>query len=95
MRIITLGFSFVMLLAACGTSKQAEPTAAPTSPQPSPPPGSPSATLTPEECTQKAGQVRGDIGDGKVACAAGERELGRVKTGIEGGVCCAPESGQP
>jgi hypothetical protein len=45
--------------------------------------------MTPEECTGKGGEVRGDIGDGKVACAEGETDLGRVNQGIEGAVCCA------
>lgn len=46
--------------------------------------------MAPEECTAKGGQVKGDIGDGKVACDEGHRDLGRVNQGIEGAVCCAP-----
>lgn len=46
------------------------------------------ALLSGEECELAGGFVRGDIGDGNVACASGENEIGRVSTGIEGGVCC-------
>jgi hypothetical protein len=46
------------------------------------------ALLSGEACELAGGLVRGDIGDGKVACASGENEIGRVRTGIEGGVCC-------
>jgi hypothetical protein len=46
------------------------------------------ALLSGEECELAGGFVRGDIGDGNVACASGENEIGRVRTGIEGGVCC-------
>jgi hypothetical protein len=82
--------AFVLSLAACGGSKQ--PPSEPA--QPTPPATEPTA-MTSDECTQQGGQVRGDIGDGKIACAEGERELGRVKLGIEGGVCCAPASMTP
>jgi hypothetical protein len=61
--------------------------------RPRPDPGqrpSPGATLSPEQCTRRGGEVRGDIGDGRIACAQGERELGRVPLGIEGSICCAP-----
>jgi hypothetical protein len=46
------------------------------------------SVLSVEECESAGAVVRGDIGDGNVACASGETELGRVRTGIEGGVCC-------
>src|SRR5262245_7106365 len=74
----------------CG-SKEPEPA------KPMPPPtqqGSPEpvATLTAEQCTQQGGEVRGDIGDGKIACGAGERELGKVPVGTEGSICCAPST---
>lgn len=88
---IAVALSFV-IVAACGGDKS---TTASTTPESSTPPAAEPATpamLTPEECSAQGGQVRGDIGDGKIACAAGERDLGRVKTGIEGGVCCAPGS---
>jgi hypothetical protein len=74
------------LLIGCGGSKPA-PSPQASAPTPA---GPPVATLTPEQCTQQGGEVRGDIGDGKIACAVGERELGRVPVGIEGSICCAP-----
>lgn len=80
--------AFVLTIAACGGSKQPP---AQTAPVPASP-GEPAAAITPDECTEKGGQVRGDIGDGKVACAEGERELGRVNQGIEGAICCAPST---
>lgn len=43
---------------------------------------------TPAHCECIGGYVKGDIGDGKVACTDGERELERVRQGIEGAVCC-------
>jgi len=61
-------------------------------PGPAAAPATPAEVLTPEQCTAQGGQVRGDIGDGQIACAAGERELGRVRIGVEGGVCCAPDA---
>jgi len=51
--------------------------------------------MKPDECTAQGGQVRGDIGDGKVKCADGERDLGRVAQGIEGAVCCAQPAAKP
>ncbi len=80
--VITLAF-----LIGCGSSKPA--------PEPGRTPGpgpAQTATLTPEQCTQQGGEVRGDIGDGRIACAQGERELGRVPVGIEGSICCAPSA---
>jgi hypothetical protein len=43
---------------------------------------------TPAHCECLGGYVKGDIGDGKVACTEGEQELERVQQGIEGAVCC-------
>jgi hypothetical protein len=77
----------LVFAAACGgksapaSEAKAEPTTAPAA----------AGTITPEDCTTKGGQVRGDIGDGQVKCGDGERELGRVMQGIEGAICCAPE----
>jgi hypothetical protein len=51
--------------------------------------------MEPDQCTAQGGQVRGDIGDGKIACAEGERELGRVRQGIEGAICCAAAATTP
>lgn len=67
-------------VAACGGKKS----------EPMPPSGSaaPPAAMTPDECTAKGGHVKGDIGDGKVACDPSEQDLGRVNQGIEGAVCC-------
>lgn len=62
------------------------PTQTETKPEESPPPKP--DVMTPEECASKGGTVKNDIGDGKVACGEGERELGRVRVGIEGGLCC-------
>ena len=79
--------AFALLAASCGGSKQ--PPSEP-APAPSPVPSGPDpAAMSPEECTAQGGQVKGDIGDGKVACDAGQRDLGRVNQGIEGAVCCA------
>ena len=50
--------------------------------------GEPDVPLSPEQCTCLGGEVRGDIGDGQIKCGDAEKELGRVATGIEGGVCC-------
>jgi putative hemolysin len=89
MRFIALAFA--LSIAAC--SSPAKPVAQPdpTTTEP-PPPADPSQTgnaaLTPDECTAKGGTVKGDIGDGQVACAEGETELGKVATGVEGGLCC-------
>lgn len=47
-----------------------------------------SAPNTPAHCECLGGYVKGDIGDGKVACNEGEKELERVQQGIEGAVCC-------
>lgn len=77
-------FALVFLI-GCGSSKPA-PTPGPAPTQDPAPVG----MLTPEQCTQQGGEVRGDIGDGKIACAEGERQLGRVPLGIEGSICCAP-----
>lgn len=72
----------VLTVASCGGTKQ-------------PAPAEPTTAMMPDECTAKGGEVRGDIGDGKVACAAGETDLGRVNQGIEGAVCCAPPTATP
>jgi hypothetical protein len=46
------------------------------------------APATPAHCECLGGYVKGDIGDGQVACPQGETELERVQQGIEGAVCC-------
>ena len=48
--------------------------------------------LTPEECVSKGGETIGDPGDGSTrrnGCPGGRAQLGNVKVGIEGGICCA------
>lgn len=89
-------FAIALLLAACSGGSSTTPAPQPGTTQPAPTDPQPTETapptpgvMTPEDCTAKGGKVKGDIGDGKVACGEGERELGKVKTGIEGGVCCA------
>ena len=42
-----------------------------------------------DECTAKVGHVKGDIGNGKVACDASEHELGRVNQASKAR-CAAP-----
>ena len=49
--------------------------------------------LTFDECRSQPGEVLTDRGDGSIyqkGCPDGRRELGRVKVGFEGGICCAP-----
>jgi predicted small lipoprotein YifL len=91
--MIKLLLAVVFTVAACGgkqptTSKPADQPTTTTEP------AAPTA-MAPEECTAKGGEVRGDIGDGKVACAEGEQDLGRVNLGIEGAVCCAAPAPAP
>jgi hypothetical protein len=72
----------------------AKPAAEPTTPSapavaaPSDHACSEGAPATPEHCECLGGYVKGDIGDGQVACPQGETELERVQQGIEGAVCC-------
>ncbi len=94
MRITALAFSFALLAACSGgntqppTSPAPEPTPTQAPPPPDPSQAGSAEAMAPETCTQQGGEVRGDIGDGQIACAEGETELGKVTTGIEGGVCC-------
>ena len=46
------------------------------------------AANSPEHCECLGGYVKGDIGDGKVACTDGDTEIERTNSGIEGAVCC-------
>lgn len=77
--------ALALLVPACAGGKQAAPPAEPAAP----PTTTNTAPMSPEDCTAKGGYVKGDIGDGKVACDASETHLGRVAQGIEGAVCCA------
>lgn len=101
---ILAGAALVSALAAasaCGGSTKADetgaqpPTQTPTEPAPAPvePTPAQAAPISREECESQGGRVAGDIGDGKIQCNPGERELGRVTLGIEGGLCCAPGGG--
>lgn len=87
MRII---LASLFCLVACSDKNTATTTTTPTGSatpvEPAKP--DPAEPMTPEACTGQGGEVRGDIGDGKIACNEGEQDLGKVKTGIEGGVCC-------
>lgn len=86
----------LVVAAACGGKKSAPATSntAPDTGSAAVDPATPSvAPMTPDECTAKGGYVKGDIGDGQVACPAGEADLGRVNQGIEGAVCCQGPAG--
>ncbi len=85
--MLELMIAVALLATACGGTKQ-PPANAPGSTAPTEP-TQPAAAMAPDECVAKGGQVKGDIGDGKVACNEGDRDLGRVNQGIEGAVCCA------
>ena len=93
-------------LTACGSRQQpsadagtplpslsavAEETKTPTT---DPAPGTAtSPTLTMDECRSRPGEVLTDKGDGALhahGCPDGRQELGKVKVGIENGLCCAP-----
>lgn len=93
--------SFLLLLAACGSS--AAPSAgtpATTAEPPAPRSTEGSSALTAEECEKQGGHVVGDIGDGAIhrpgyRCpGSGEPPIGPIKlepgrpVPIEGSVCC-------
>ena len=92
-------------LASCSSRQQPSPEAAPLpalsavaqetkTPTTDPAPGTAdSPTLTMDECRSRPGEVLTDKGDGALhahGCPDGRRELGKVKVGIENGLCCAP-----
>ncbi len=57
-----------------------------------------STTLTIDECRSRPGEVLTDKGDGALhaqGCPDGRQQLGRVKVGLENGLCCAPASAAP
>ena len=95
--------SIFAFAAACGGSDKPEPQPSGGEPAPGDEPptsqegpecGAPAdgEALTPEQCACMGGEVRGDIGDGQIACAPTEQDLGNVMTGIEGGKCCKPQA---
>jgi hypothetical protein len=52
-----------------------------------------SPTLTMDECRSRPGEVLTDKGDGALhrdGCPDGRQELGKVRVGVESGLCCAP-----
>lgn len=52
-----------------------------------------SPTLTMDECRSQPGEVLTDKGDGALhaqGCPDGRKQLGKVRVGIENGLCCAP-----
>lgn len=71
-----------------GCASRAAQTSAPTVGEQQGQPCREGAPATPAHCECLGGYVRGDIGDGQVACPQGETELERVNQGIEGAVCC-------
>ena len=95
-----IGLLGVLVVAACG--RPAPPTSSAPIPALSavaeegqkPTEGDPkSPALTFDECRAIPGEVVSDRGDGSLyerGCPDGRRELGRVKVGFEGGLCCAP-----
>jgi hypothetical protein len=52
-----------------------------------------SPTLSMDECRSQPGEVLTDKGDGALhahGCPDGRKQLGKVRVGIENGLCCAP-----
>lgn len=93
----------LVLLASCGPQRPtssaplpalsavAEETKTPTSD--AAPDAAASPTLTMDECRSRPGEVLTDKGDGALqahGCPDGRKELGRVRVGLENGLCCAP-----
>ena len=95
MRIVSLS---LVWLFACSSPQSSPPTITPSGPpggsaEPQPegsatPP--PATAMSPEDCKAQGGTVKNDIGNGSVKCEDTEKELGKVRFGMEGGVCCAP-----
>jgi hypothetical protein len=78
-------------LAGCGGSRSSDGETPRTETAPEAvPPGPSSEPITREACEAQGGRIAGDIGDGKVKCNEGEKEVGRVQLGIEGSLCCVP-----
>jgi len=90
--------AIVLLFACASRSGQVEHT--PTAPAaenaaPSPHTAPDTADGTPlsvDECRSRAGEVLTDKGDGALhrdGCPDGRQQLGKVRVGLEGGLCCA------
>jgi len=81
-------FASITLALGCGHSGGSSAPTVATGPQSSSASCGEDAANTPAHCECLGGYVKGDIGDGQVACPQGETELERVQQGIEGAVCC-------
>lgn len=85
--------ALVISLALFGCSSKPAATTTPT-PPPSAAGGtceaiSPDKPLSPDQCQCHGGRVNMSRGGEQEHCDAGERELGNVTAGVEGGWCCA------
>jgi hypothetical protein len=80
--------------AGCGGKSSSDGEAPKSDPAGEPAPGPSSEPITAEACEAQGGRIAGDIGDGKIKCNEGEKEIGRVPLGIEGSICCVP-AGSP
>jgi hypothetical protein len=84
----------LLSLGACGGSS--EPAASPPPPPPAVEPGA--QPLTPEECQAQSGEVIYDKGNGTVeaeGCPEGRTQLGTVRGGAEGAICCSLSGSAP
>jgi hypothetical protein len=89
--LAAMALGSLSIAGACSSTKPASESGSETPSEGSESPGADCgahALQSPEHCTCLGGYVKGDIGDGNVACAEGETELERVQQGIEGAVCC-------
>lgn len=102
----SLSLALLLIAGACGGSDKPTATTPPTSEapvdqtatdqgEPAPCEAPTDGPMTPDQCTCQGGTVHGDPGDGSARCDVTEQELGKVATGIEGGVCCAPIATTP
>jgi hypothetical protein len=88
--VLVTALAAASTLAGCGGSRSSDGETPKTETAPeATPPGS-SEPITQEACQAQGGRIAGDIGDGKVKCNEGEKEVGRVQLGIEGSLCCVP-----
>ena len=92
---LALLLAFLLLLASvlAACSQTAEPPVeqpgpeAPPASDSEPPASDAPQVMTPEQCKTAGGTVVPSPG-GDVKCPDGQTELGKVRLGIEGGVCC-------